>query len=139
MKFPFKIIESNISKRNQFDVTEGHQPTHVLFYLKKGCFDIEIEGTNETVHSGDCLILPDSLHFRRNVIDPIEFVYVKFIDNLNCPYSLNIPYGKVTMEDKARFASNIAAIEQLSTCDDALSASYREHLLQDIFLTIQNK
>ena len=136
MQFPFRIIESSISKRSQFDVTDGCQPTHALFYLKKGSFDIEIDGTGETVRSGDCLILPDYLHFRRNVTEPIEFVYIKFTDNLRCPYSLSIPYGKVTLDDKKRFSYNITIIEQLLDCDDALSINYLEHLLQDILFQI---
>jgi len=117
-------------------VTDGCQPTHALFYLKKGSFDIEIDGTGETVRSGDCLILPDYLHFRRNVTEPIEFVYIKFTDNLRCPYSLSIPYGKVTLDDKKRFSYNITIIEQLLDCDDALSINYLEHLLQDILFQI---
>ena len=136
MQFPFRIIESSISKRSQFDITDGCQPTHALFYLKKGSFDMEIDGTGETVRPGDCLILPDYLHFRRNVTEPIEFVYVKFTDNLRCPYALSIPYGKVTLDDKKRFCYNITRIEQLLDRDDALSINYLEHLLQDILFQI---
>lgn len=136
MQFPLKIIETNISSRNQFDITDGYQPTHALFYLKKGSFDIEIDGAKETVCRGDCLILPDYLHFHRSVANPIEFVYVKFTDNPNCPYSLSIPYGKVTFDDQKRFNHNITVIEQLSDRDDALSVNYREHLLQDILFQI---
>ena len=44
MQFPFKIIESRISRRNEFDMKDGFQPTHALFYLKKGRFEIEIDG-----------------------------------------------------------------------------------------------
>ncbi len=138
MQFPFKIIESRISRRNEFDVKDGFQPTHALFYLKKGRFEIEIDGITHEICSGDCFILPDHLYFQRSVINPIEFVYVKFTDNLSCPYSLNIPYGKVEFEDKKRFHSNIAAIEALTTCDDALSVNYREHLLTDILFQINH-
>ena len=136
MQFPLRIIESNISNRNQFDITDGYQPTHAFFYLKKGSFDIEIDGVPETVHPGESLILPDYLHFRRSVINPIEFIYVKFTDNPSCPYSLNIPYGKVSVKNKARFAENVEIIEQLIGCDDVFSVRYREHLFQDILFQI---
>ena len=118
--------------RNEFDITDGHQPTHALFYIKKGSFQIEFDGVNEVINPGDCLIIPDYLHFRRHVLDPIEFVYLKFKNDLNCPYSFDIPYGKVTFKDKKRFISNISNLEQLIACDDLLSANYREHLLTDI-------
>lgn len=136
MQFPFRIIESRISRRDEFDVTDGCQPTHALFYLKKGSFRIEVDGEREELSAGDCLILPDYLHFHRNVIDPIEFVYVKFADNLNCPYSFRIQYGKATFKDRERFASNILAFEQLLTLEDSLSTGYREHILRDILFQL---
>ena len=132
MQFPFRIIESRVSRRDEFDMTDGCQPTHAFFYLKKGSFHIEIDGEQEELRAGDCLILPDYLHFRRNVIDPIEFVYVKFAYNPGCPYSFNIPHGRVTFEDQQRFHNNITIIEQLMLCDDIVSANYCEHLLIDI-------
>ncbi len=139
MNFPFRIIESKISTRNEFDVTEGYQPTHALFFIKKGSFRIEHDGTTEDIVPGDCLILPDYLYFRRNVIDPLEFVYVKFTVNLNCPYSFNIPYGKLIFRDKKRFLSNISAIEKLLMHDDLLSVNHREHLLTDILFMIYSE
>ena len=132
MQFPYRIIESTISRRNEFDMTDGCQPTHALFYLKKGSFHIEIDGEREELGAGDCLILPDYLHFRRNVIDPIEFVYVKFAYNPRCPYSFDLPPGRVVFEDQQRFHNNITTIEQLMLCDDIVSANYCEHLLIDI-------
>ena len=139
MQFPYRIIESTMSRRNEFDMTDGCQPTHALFYLKKGSFEIEIDGKREELHAGDCLILPDYLHFRRNVIAPIEFVYVKFAHNPTCPYSLELPHGKVSFKDERRFLTNITEIEQLMLFDDALSANYCEHLLIDILYQISLK
>lgn len=136
MEFPFRIIESTISTRSEFDLTEGYQPTYALFFIKKGSFRIEHDGITENIVPGDCLILPDYLYFRRNVIEPIEFVYVKFAVNLNCPYSFTIPYGKLIFRDKKRFLSNISAIEKLLMNDDLFSVNYREHLLTDILFMI---
>ena len=36
MQFPFRIIESSMTNRYQFDMVDGYQPTHAFFYLKKG-------------------------------------------------------------------------------------------------------
>lgn len=136
MFFPFEIIESKISNRNQFELLDGCQPTHSLFYLKSGCFSIEIDGTEDEIRSGDCIILPDYIHFHRNVINPVEFIYIKFTQTENCPYSFSLPYGKVTFKDKNRFISSITSIEQLITSDTVISANYREHLLMDILFQI---
>ena len=136
MKNPFRIIESKISSRRQFEVVEGYQPTHALFYLKKGSFVIEIDGEKEEVGVGDCMILPDYIHFRRNVLNPIEFVYIKFAENPDCPYRLDIPYGKIAFRDKERFASSVSAIERSVGCDDPAAVGYREHLLTDILFQV---
>ena len=136
MRFPFKIIESKYSQRDEFHMTDGHQPTHALFYLKKGRFLIQINNKKETVSAGDCYILYDYVHYHRNVIEPIEFVYVKFTDNPACPYTMKIPFGKAVFKDNNRFISNITALEKLLPKNDSLSAGYREHLLFDILFQI---
>lgn len=139
MQFPFKIIESRHSSRSEFHTTDGYQPTHALFYLKKGSFVIEIDGIKEKVSAGDCYILFDYIHYRRHVIEPIEFVYVKFADNDGCPYKIDIPFGKVDKIDKQRLISNITAFEKLISNDDPLSAGYREHLLLDILFQVYSE
>lgn len=134
MNYPYNIIESKISIRSQFEMVEGYQPTHALFYLKKGSFFIEIDGKREKIEVGDCMILPDYIHFRRSVLNPIEFVYVKFAKNADC--HLDIPYGKVKFKDEKRFASSISALENLVISDEIAAVGYREHLLNDILLQV---
>lgn len=134
--YPFKIIESRYSKRDEFHMTDGHQPTHALFYLKKGSFVIQINSKKETVTAGDCYILPDYIYHHRNVLEPVEFVYVKFCENSACPYTFDIPFGKVSVKDRDRFMSNITALENLLSKDDFLSAAAREHFLIDILFQL---
>lgn len=136
MLFPYKIIDSKLSTREQFEQVEGYQPTYALFYLKKGSFSIEIDGKKEKISEGDALLLPDYVYFKRSVIDPIEFIYVKFEQNLSCPYSFPIPFGKIEPKDKDRFLSNISLIERLSEREDSLSMGYLEHLLMDILFGV---
>lgn len=139
MHFPFKIIESKYSFREEFRLTDGHQPTHALFYLKKGSFSIQINDAKDKVCAGDCYILPNYVHHLRNVIEPIEFIYIQFTDNPTCPYKLEIPFGKATFADKDRFISNMENFEKLLLKDDALSAGFREHLLLDILFQIHSE
>ncbi len=136
MEFPYRIIESRISHREEFVMTDGCQPTHALFFLKKGCFVMEQDGVKEEIGAGDCVILPDYVHFRRYVVEPIEFVYIKFAANRNCPYTFPIPFGKVAFQDQNRFTHNITSLENLLDKDDAVSVGYREHLLMDILFQI---
>ncbi len=132
MLYPYKIIDSKMSSRDQFEQTEGYQPTHALFYLKKGKFAIEINGCTEEIVEGECILLPDYIFFRRNVLNPIEFIYVKFAQNPKCPYTFPLPFGKVPLQNKTRILANILSMEKYIERDDALSAGYREILLMDI-------
>lgn len=136
MVYPFKLIESKITSRNKFEVEDGVQPTHALFFIKEGNFFINIEGTNYEVSKGDCIILPDYIQFRRKVLKPISFIYIKFTYNKACPFTFELPYGKVEFSDKARFISNITVLEQLMGKNDKKSACITEHLLMDILFSI---
>lgn len=136
MHIPFKIIESKTTMRKEFDVTDGFQPTNALFYLKEGNFIVEVDGSKEEFCAGDCIIFPDYIHFRRNVVTPIVFIYIRFAINEECPFTFELPYGKIEFQDKSRFLTNIKAMEQLLDNDDTLSVSYREHLLNDILYQI---
>ncbi len=132
MEFPFKIIESKMARREQFDITQGTQPTYALFYLKKGRFIIESEGKTEQVRAGDCYLLSDAVYFRRRVLEPLEFIYVKFAPNIDCSYELPLPFGRVEFKNKERFLANILALEELLLSPEPSAAGYREHLLRDI-------
>ena len=134
--YPFKVIESSISTRKQFDLTDGYQPSHALFYLKKGSFVIEINGRKEKINAGECVLLPDYVYFRRSALNPIEFIYIKFASVPKCPYSFDIIYGKIVPKDEQRFKSSISALEKFMTGSDLFSAGYREHLLMDILFQI---
>lgn len=142
MMYPFKIIDSKIAKRDEFKMTDGYQPTCALFYLKEGNFRLCIGEKDEDIRAGDCVILPDYIHFHRNVVDPIVFVYIKFAYDTRCPFYLELPYGRIDVQNKERFLSSIEAYESLPDSDDARAVCYREHLLRDILFQIyfeQNK
>ena len=139
MQFPFKVIESTTATRDEFDMTDGYQPTHALFFLKKGAFEIEVNGVKQKINKGDCYILPDFVHHHRNVIEPIEFVYVKFCSNERCPYTMDIPVGKVNFVDENRFLTSIATLERIIMNEEAIYRGYRDHLLLDILFQIYHE
>jgi len=136
VEMPFKIIESKIDRRTHFDTEDGRQPTHALFFLKQGQFTVEIDGTRQEIVAGDCVIWPDYVHFRRYVVDPIVFVYIKFAPNPKCPFSFELPHGKVTVQDQQRLRSSITQLESLLDRDEPLAAMMREHLLMDMLFQI---
>ncbi len=136
MLFPYKIIDSALSARSEFAMTEGYQPTHSLFYLNKGNFIIELNGKREEISEGDTLLLPDYIFFRRRVLAPIEFIYIRFAQNPSCPYTFPLPFGKVCPRDRARFLASLGAIERCIEVEGALAAGYSEHLLLDVLFQL---
>lgn len=136
MKMPIKLVELRQAQRSEFHLMDGYQPTHAFFYLKEGSFEVEIDGKKEKVTKGDCYIIPDYIHFHRKVIEPIEFIYIKFATNECCPYSLHISHGKAKFKDEKRVFSNMAKLESLLMKEDALSIGYCEHLLLDILFQL---
>ncbi len=135
MDYPFRIIESKIGKRNQFDVTDGTQPTNALLFIKEGSFTMEIDGDKQEISSGDCVIFPDYLHFKRSVKSKITFLYIKFTSEKLSDFGA-LPYGKIDFRDKERFINTISLFEKYLEIDSRLSSNYRNHLLCDIILQI---
>lgn len=129
----FRVIRSAIASRQEFAVRDGYQETHAIFYLKEGSFRIEIDGVEEWIEAGDCVILPDDIHFRRNVVSPIVFVYIKFA-RLPEGEAVVLPHGKIKFRDQVRFLSSIATMEKLLDREDEMAVRYMDHLLCDILL-----
>lgn len=136
MQKPFKFIDSVITNRNAFYLSSGYQPTHSVFYLKSGAFDICFDDKSEKIQCGDCCILPNDIHFQRQIIEPISFIYIKFAYNEKCPFPISLPHGKIKFKNKQRFCSSIQLLEKLLSSDDACSVYLKEHLLEDILLQI---
>lgn len=136
MENPFIFIEGKISRREEFEITAGRQPTYALLYLKEGSFSLEMNGEKDVVRAGECAVFPDDIDFLRWVITPISFIYVKFRINPRCPFSLPVPSGKVYPRDRERFQGSIAGYESLLEADGIRAVHYREHLLTDILWQI---
>ena len=137
MEYPFKIIESKISERSEFTMTDGKQPTHALLYVKEGKFVMKMDGgVQENVTEGDCVIFPDYVHFTRSVSSPIVFVYIKFSANKNSSFNYELPFGKINIKDSGRFISTIEKLESLLESDNEFYSRYKNHLINDILLQI---
>lgn len=134
MERPFEFIEYKISTYKEFQVTEGHQPTYALLFIKSGSFLLKMNGTETVVGKDECAIFSDDINFFRTVISPITFIYLKFRINPKCPFKVPIPFGKVVFKNKKRFLESIKKYEELAESKESHVVYYREHLLEDILL-----
>ena len=134
MERPFEFIEYKNTQRDEFQVTEGHQPTYALIYIKQGRFILKMDGKETIVGENECVIFPDDTNFYRRVIEHIRFVYLKFRINPDCPFNIPIPFGKVRFKNQKRFLESIKKYEELAESKEIHAIYYREHLLEDILL-----
>ena len=137
MKSPFEFIEYKITHRDEFDVTNGRQPTYAFLFLKEGSFRLKVDGKEETVlRKGDCAIFSDDVDFSRSVLEPISFVYIKFRPDRSCTFTLPFSTGKVIFRNKHRLEDTVRAYERIVDSTDTRSVYYKQHLLEDILFQL---
>lgn len=139
MQKPFILINGKLTKRKEFDITEGFQPTYAFLYIKSGSFSLSKGEKKQVIHAGDAIIFSDSERFIRSVNKEIEFIYVKFKLNTNCSFLPTLPTGKIDFKDKKRFLSSITAYEKLLHDLTPQSVYVKEHLFEDILLQISSE
>ena len=85
MKFPFKFIELRYTDRDEFHAIEGRQPTHALFYLKKGSFRIEINGKKEiqAIDIKPDIVDPDDIETLSDVLVAAVNEAIKKVEDTN--------------------------------------------------------
>ena len=136
MEKPFTLIDCRMAERREFQLTDGIQPTWALLHIREGSFTLDYGCGAETISAGDTVIFSDNDSFRRRVVEPIAFVYIRFRVNLACPFALDVPVGRVTVKDRARFLSTLAAWEAVMPLTDRRSRYYKEHLLEDMLFQL---
>lgn len=136
MQKPFIFIDYSLTGRKEFRQGEGYQPTSAVFYLKSGEFLTDLGEGEMPVSAGDFFILPDYVYFKRKIIKPISFLYIKFKKNEKFPFGFNLPYGKVEIKNRERFNSTIDVLEKLLTAEDGAAVYLREHFLEDLLMQV---
>ena len=101
-----KLIDIHKTTRHTFELSRGYQPYSSLFYILEGCFKIKFNDEWKIVKKGDIIYLPKTLYFEREIIEPINFYYLRFEDD-NAYY----PYGGILKTDNiSYFKSTINSI-----------------------------
>lgn len=116
-------------QRTQFEIKKGFQPSSSLFYLLKGRFRIVLNGQQQTVQAGDLIYLPKTLYFEREVLEPLEFIYIRFQQDEEFAHLaglLNIP-NRSYFEDTLQYLWPTKNINK----DDI--QPIRNHFLRSIF------
>ncbi|HPY45241.1 MAG TPA: AraC family transcriptional regulator [Sphaerochaeta sp.] len=130
------ILKSHVVLyRDQFEITEGHQPQNALIIVDKGSFSCSFTNEKEIIAKADDLIFfPIINRFRRHVIEPLQCQLLYFSLHEENPLSMKIPHGLIRLDNKERAQSNIDMLRKLRKRKDAFAVMMKQHVLNDIFL-----
>ena len=131
-----KLIDSYITSRQEFQLTCGYQPDHVLLYMLDGSFSCAVNGTEFVASAGDVVVFDTESAMSRHVLESIRFLYVKF--QLRRFELFPIKTG-VWHEVDGRAREDLEQIERLSSMQTQVGVQLREHYLNDLFLCLSEQ
>lgn len=118
-----------------------------LLAVEEGRFRYEIDNADGEARSGDIVICPPYVEFRRAMLSPLSFHYIKCLsaDEQQLPQA-NIPSWirdlfayKITIADQDRLYSNFRNLLSVCELEDPSSERWRSHLVNDIWLLVQRE
>ena len=115
-----------IIKRNEFYEKNGCHPKDSIIIVLKGSFNCTISGNDYHAAENDIFVFEKNEKFKREVISPIECVYIQFDK-----FPVDLKSGIMKINDLIRKESSIAYLaEAVRNCDDSVA----RHFLKDIFI-----
>ncbi|MBO0995722.1 AraC family transcriptional regulator [Bacillus sp. SD088] len=121
-------------KKQRFELLEDLYQEWVVFVIVDGLFHYEIGEEKGQARFGDIVFCPPHTRFKRKVINPLTFHFIRFSSNPEFE-SMLVP-GKITIEDIDRFRSTITYLSTLTFYENH---QWTGHLLLDILFTHQIK
>jgi len=120
--------------REQFEITEGHQPQNALMIMKEGRFTCTFsEDSTFFAEPGDFVFFPMKRHFVRKVLEPCKFHLIYFVLSDGNPLCDRLPAGKVVFSDRQRVNNDAICFEEFLYRTDAFATAMKQHLLNDLF------
>lgn len=132
--------------KSKFLLYEDQYVDWTLFLVDNGSFQYEICGGKGTASFGDIVFCPPRTPFRRVVITPLSFYFIRVSWHApasSAPLSLLpkgpipdelLPLGKISLPQTERLTSNYAALRQAMSLYEPERTLRVNHLLQDIWL-----
>lgn len=128
-----ELLAAYVTEREEFQLTNGYQPQNSLFFLQKGSFFCNMNEKEETVCAGDAIIFDTVTPIKRQVLEPIRFLYIKY--SIQNEALFRIPSG-VFRNLSERALDDLSQIEALSHAQTPLRLSLQTHYLNDLLLCL---
>lgn len=130
------IIDCYEKQIQEFEMHEGTQPTNSIFYIKKGCFEMKIGEAMQIVQAGDLVFFDMQTFFTRRVIEPLEFLYIKFRKNDEVFFPLKT---KMFTNLSAREKDDLEKIGSSFVWHGKNGLTIQTHYLNDLILSLCDK
>lgn len=134
-----KVIDMVAWKRKEkFLLYEDTYREWVMFAVEDGSFHYEIKGRQGTAAFGDLVICPPETPFRRVIVTPLTFYFIRFFWEDAAGTAVDpgeaIPVGKVSIQDTARLSANYAWLVELPDRRSPVKLGLINHVLRDLWL-----
>lgn len=130
-------------QKEQFQRSQDTNPHWVLFALEQGEFFFQLKDQEGVARSSDLLLCPPRTLLRRSMVKPSSFHFIQLqwkdmIGNL-LTTDPTIPIGKFKISNIQRLHTTYSLLRSLKDQNGSLQLSYKNHLLQDIWLLYQTE
>lgn len=124
------LTDSYMTTREEFQLTCGYQPCHILLYLTEGAFSCSMNGSEWIARAGDLVYFDPETSMSRHVLEPLRFLYIKFQIKRA---ELFAERAGIRRAVDGRAREDLLEIERLSSLRTQTGVQMREHYLNDLF------
>ena len=125
------IIDSYVTRREEFQLVSGYQPFDSLFYVMEGSFLCDFGAGEELISKGDVAIFNSRSRMTRHVLESVTFLYVKFSQKHSSSIVLE---SRAIKNIDSRGIEDALRLIELSNERSKTSLALREHYLNDLLL-----
>jgi AraC family transcriptional regulator len=124
-------------RKDKFLLFEDCYTEWALFAIEDGVLYYEIGEHKGTAAFGDLLLCPPGVAFRRVVIEPVSFHFIRLdwfneLSSYANPVS-TLPAGKITVHDTDRLTANYASLRNIPIVTRFKQSNRRNHYFRDIW------
>ncbi|CAG7637871.1 helix-turn-helix domain-containing protein [Paenibacillus allorhizosphaerae] len=127
-------------RKEKFKFYEDTYTEWIVIAVEDGSFYYELDGKSGTATLGDLFICPPHLTFRRVVVTPLTFFFLRLSWEWILPSEptadelRELPNGIISIRDTARLTADYAVMKQAEALDHDRKIRIQNHYLRDIWL-----
>lgn len=148
MEYAIKVRDYRFWKdKSSFVLPFSIDYAWTLLAVEEGSFRYRINGKTGEAKSGDIVLCPPNIEFHREMTSPLTFHYIKCVSSDPNEqqhadirsWAQELFAYKVTIGERDRLLSNFRNLQSVVYMDDANSRTWRNHLVNDVWIMIRRE